>query len=1011
MEPNIQPAFTFPTRQNKANLALGLDSVINTQLITSKPSTPLNINLESAFYRADVLPPPNELEVLDVKTVLPIAPPWYVQPSIAQGLTAVAEDDAAATQITTLLSANNALRRGNYKAAEYLLKRPLSTEEIQNRSVNPETRQNNAGAPFAVGPRAGAPDSIRGAAFASQEQKFYRMDAQFRSRAAELGFEKPYIDAAVERYRATAPSNNLTPDQRSGTLWDQAIAAIEQEMKNLQIAGNDQMKNKSTMSQGASESLGRRQADAQMTAQQRRAKAREEKENPLGLPPLLSKQHGHFLFQTISNSLQSGELNADTIQQLPKEVLDAIYQYGNRYDLSANALALAEYRRRKDAGPESMTDQIPRPALPVVDSFREAMDFETEKMKEIREFNEELERQEREAEEFKNYPDRPPMDQRSNVSGQNKRQRSEYADSQIPPNKYPALDDNKSNASGPPGPVSNMSDTGPNVGGATSGTVTAPLNMLLTSGHNGVATLPDIAGTQNVNQSLMEWQRPPFNPPIRDPVRFDQPNPLVRPDPQQNLHELATQIGLRGQDEKEQKYYGTSDNNLGAVPHVDLAAVPTQQNVYGRNEDLDAQSILSAPAGSARVRDWTKIDQLPELDHDAQKVERDMFSLELARIEHRLAETRANLGESRRVLGRNPDIGEWQKRAGWEQEVKDLEDRESRVRLTLHNLARQHLNRLSNRQVPTMSTSTSSKKTSRSEKGGDLGGGAIRMPKQAARRQRLDTKSRTAGVIRVAGPGPNVVGIDGFYGNHAPVTSHLMAQNTRDSIPISGQVQVNENHQFTEASVRQFIKHPQVVEDVVAEFEPIAINTSQRVQRPKASSVFDRGHYGKFLINHIALEGKRTLSLSYKGGKKIRGLPNKKLSNNEYNAVKKVLGGGLITAGDKMTKAERTWLAEVHRRAGIPMHPGLMMKTLAGKGVGGPSRTLVPGDHISSFQRGSGALANVDPRHQIMDILGEMDAGNDNPALKTQLHRIADMLLHKKQITPALYAECKQHWS
>lgn len=1006
MEPNIQPAFTFPTRQNKANLGLGLDSVIRTQLITSKPSTPLNINLESAFYRSDVLPPPNELEVLDVKTVLPIAPPIYVQPSIAQGLTAVAEDDAAATQITTLLSANNALRRGNYKAAEYLLRRPLSTEEIQNKSVNPETRQNNAGQPFAVGPRAGRPDSIRGAAYASQEQRFHRMDADFQRKASELGFEKAYIDAAVERYRATAPSPNLSPDQRNAALWDQAIAAVEQEMKNLQIDGNDQMKNKSTISQGASESIRRRQADAKMSPAQRRAAAKEAKDNPLGLPKELPKNENHYLFQIVSDGLKSGELNAESIKALPKEFLDGIFQYGKRFDFTVENLALQEYRRRKDNGAAAMTDEVPNPKHAV----QQQMEFAYKEMMDKKRADEAYEKSGNNNDEFMDYDQYvEDMDEKTRTQQQDKRSRSQasYAGSDAPPFKY--FDDSKrGNASGPPGPVSNVPDTGANVGGATSGTVTAPLNTLLTSGHSGVVTMADISEAQSAQASMMDDQKQPFNPPIRDPAQLDGSNSLIRGDPQQVLHDLGRDIALRGVVDREEKYYMSVDNDLGALPNVDLAAVPLAQNVHGRNEDLDAEMILQQPAGlpRTRVRDWGSLENLPESDHDAQKAEREILTIEIGRVAKRLLQVEELLNDSNRA-SRNPDMPEWLKRTALEQERSDLHARTDRLTVNLAALHREHASKLRNRRPPSMSTNNPKRASM------DLTGGAIRMPKQAAKRQRLNTKSRTAGVIRVAGPGPNVVGIDGFYGNHAPVTSHLMAQNTRDSIPISGQVQVNENHQWTEAPVRQFIRHPQVVEDLVAEFEPIAVNTSLRTQRPKASSVFDRGHYGKFLINHLALEGKRTLSLSYKGGKKIRGLANKKLSNNEYNAVKKVLGGGLITAQDKMTKAERTWLAEVHRRAGIPMHPGLMTKTLAGKGLnaGGPARTLIPGDAISSFQRGSGALANVDPRHQIMDILGEMDAGNDNPALKTQLHRIADLLLHKKQITPGLYAECKQHWS
>lgn len=1008
MEPNIQPSFTFPSRQNIANLALGLDSVIKQQLLTTRPANPLNINLESSFYRNDILPPPNELEVLDVKTVLPICPPIYVQPSIAEGLTAVAEDEFAATQITTLLSANNALRRGNWKAAEYLLKRPLSAEEIQNKSVNPEVRQNEAGQNFAIGPRAG-PGSIRGAAYQSQENKFYRMTAEFIRLATKAGLDPAYIASAAERYNARIP-HPRNSDERLAEAWNSAIASVEQEIRNIAVAGYDHLRN-SSMQQGAADNADRRRREAQDSHNARMARAKEERErnNPYGLPKEnTGRSHPDFVvgedgqvgayedyFGDIAVGIQDGQINYSNLTDYGPKFLKAIFAYAKTQgDHLLQARVVNEFDRRykvQDEG-KTMQDQEPgTPGAPIPYDIvvNQNMAARAKRIKE------EKEKEAKEAEH-----------QRIEKIGQ--------TDVEIGVSPNPGAGA-MSPGNVTPRPATAMSVTD---SGATPGTVTsAPIGLDPSMSRQSVVSFTDEVLrpiSSSAQDSEMDDQKVPIIAPTDQHMSLSltggQPD-LIHPPPSlDNLtafkNEIFTKYGVQQQ---YAMYDGVSpDQDLSVSTSAQPYAAPASQQSEGRNVSADAAEILSVPAGSADVQGFSLQSQNePDLNAlagviDDLVVGKGRYRAALIRAQQALTTWEAHqthskdFAESMTIASQRAE----QERgiAILHRQLADLDKEIAKQQARYFQLKR-------DRPESSVSDRGSNKRKAKEKgegiSGGDIGGGAIH---RSAKRVRQAAKARSTGVIRVAGAGPNIIGVDGFYGDTAPVTSHIMRQNLRDALPYSAQVQVAENHQFTEPSTRQFIRNPDSTEQLVAEFEPIAVNTSLRVQRPKQSTVFERGHYGKFLINHISLEGKRTLSLSYKGGKKIRGLPNKKLSNNEYSAVKKVLGGGLIGANDKLTKTERTWLAEVHRRAGIPMHPGLMTKTMAGG-------SLVPGDKVSSLERGRGALANVNPKQQIMDILGEMEAGNDNPKLKTQLHQVADALYRRGQITPALYQECKQHWT
>lgn len=141
MEPGLQPSFTFPSRNQTHNLAQGiLNQAAATQTLLIKPKRATDIDLISSLESPLTVPKALDKDTIDPKPQLPVATPIYVQPGLAEGMTQLAQLTNADVEITKLLSANNALKRGNYRAAENILGRELSQEEIANRTITPLIR-------------------------------------------------------------------------------------------------------------------------------------------------------------------------------------------------------------------------------------------------------------------------------------------------------------------------------------------------------------------------------------------------------------------------------------------------------------------------------------------------------------------------------------------------------------------------------------------------------------------------------------------------------------------------------------------------------------------------------------------------------------------------------------------------------------------------------------------------------------------------------------------------------
>lgn len=138
MEPSLQPSFIFPSRQKNVDYARGLlDVSAATQRTLVWPSKNTNIDIQTSLQSPLTRPPTMDNGNLDARPVLPVDTPLYVQPGLAEGMADLARLTKADTDISKLTSANNALKRGNYKAAEHILGRQVTTEEQQNLTITP----------------------------------------------------------------------------------------------------------------------------------------------------------------------------------------------------------------------------------------------------------------------------------------------------------------------------------------------------------------------------------------------------------------------------------------------------------------------------------------------------------------------------------------------------------------------------------------------------------------------------------------------------------------------------------------------------------------------------------------------------------------------------------------------------------------------------------------------------------------------------------------------------------
>lgn len=186
MEPSLQPSFTFPSRHDLQNYAKGiLDLSSATQRLLVKPKQNTDIDIQTSLQSVLTVPKTLDKDVIDVKAVIPVDTNIYVQPGLAEGMTNLAKLTHSDKEIMSVTSANNAMKRGNYKAAEKLIGRPVTVEEMANHSVTPETRASEAH----PGVKTGV--SFNGIAFGAQVDR--NSQYNFHQREKMLREAEPYF--------------------------------------------------------------------------------------------------------------------------------------------------------------------------------------------------------------------------------------------------------------------------------------------------------------------------------------------------------------------------------------------------------------------------------------------------------------------------------------------------------------------------------------------------------------------------------------------------------------------------------------------------------------------------------------------------------------------------------------------------------------------------------------------------------------------------------------------------
>lgn len=241
---------------------------------------------------------------------------------------------------------------------------------------------------------------------------------------------------------------------------------------------------------------------------------------------------------------------------------------------------------------------------------------------------------------------------------------------------------------------------------------------------------------------------------------------------------------------------------------------------------------------------------------------------------------------------------------------------------------------------------------------------------------------RTHSIKYAPQPGKNLVvnNSDTVFGNTAPFTSALMRRTGQDAVPIYGHIEPagGGQHVFTEPTVRDMTMNPDVTERLVADpmKNPSVDNDlSWWDQFPTRGTL----PYGRLFV-HARPFNKGILSIADGKGRKVKGFKNRKMSPALHTTISRVLNRHVHAGrGDGLTHDEHSYVNELHMRAGLPLL--------------------------------SGGLTNVtDPKKKLLEICGEIDAGNNNPALVAQLKTISTKLRDQGIITPQLYELCASHF-
>jgi hypothetical protein len=180
-------------------------------------------------------------DTLDPDGVMPIAENIYVQPGLAEGMTNAARCDRDETVIMQTLSANNALARGNYQAAEHLLGRDATVEETQNGTTVPNKRVSQHGGPdvhIGAMSRDIGTNVRNGPNYQSVHHMLSQLGEQIDVLAEQHNIPKEAVIALKSRYNLISPTNpSAAPNTPAG--WKSVFEMIRREIETARTGNHN----------------------------------------------------------------------------------------------------------------------------------------------------------------------------------------------------------------------------------------------------------------------------------------------------------------------------------------------------------------------------------------------------------------------------------------------------------------------------------------------------------------------------------------------------------------------------------------------------------------------------------------------------------------------------------------------------------------------------------------------------------------------------------------------------
>lgn len=998
MEPSLVPSFKFPSRRNLANRALGLLQEIKLQQITTKPSSPFNISLETGLQPPQTVPKGLVLQQLDVPTVLPLAEPVYVQPSLGAGLEVVAQDNQNQHEVVKLCSANNALKRGNFAAAEHIIGRPLTAEENQSRTLTPQTRIDANGNPIVVS-QYGPSGMPAGKSFVELQQKFQKMVIQFEELAKYMGIPQSTIDRTKVRFNMFIPNPSDSRKQFTPEAWQDVLDMVQMEIQNLNAKGKIEPGN--------------------ISGSFTEHKIREQKSLADQIKPQESDAEMQPGLEEIAEKKEYARQSAENYRAARRESkeIEALQEEEMKYDLRQRD---SELRKRKvNSSSDDLNEALAKRRavsnhpLPVFQNAPIPLNPLTQQVK-----NEVARRKRRQAsrsiEEVKaSELDEEVKSDQSNVAA--RIAADAIDDAEVKEEMHGAVDMNAWNDQvvRNEGAIINAANSDNSIPGSNAQQFQDAGGQHI--GQNGQLSL------QALSQVYNQVPLPLANPVNIDDQQLHLVDEIKSSFTDAELQELnaVSSVGLNqgvppyqrilqeiegihylfnnaqsvAENPNNVKYYENRLKILHAARHkfarFDVAEVPQdlappQFAPYNHQPNVNnaAEGILWENAVAKRAREEIEEDEVVDKKHrknpasykrrNSENKEEDERYAKIQRAEDFIDEL-----DISNTARRGPVDQPLYNNSGREIDYsnisfKKIDDHNRALTAALDQAIHHKSYYAKHPELPPpfdipakikylveqidKTNLVISDMYRQIAQGKKIGKGIGVHQRNKHDESFVNRKHR---MVRNAQDPFNDGANEGFYRSGMPFSASLMRATGKDAVPISGQVQVSEQHQFTEAPVRQYVRHPEIVEDLKEELIPIAQNTGGK----KA--------FGKYMLDHYKLKGSGILSLSHRSGRKIAGMPNRALTPEQQRALLGVVEGRGLPK--KMSDETAELMHHLHKKAQLDATP-------------------LPSMHKKS-------AGNVNDHTRLETLLGEKDAGNDNEDLDKEIAALTSKMHGRGLIT------------